>query len=69
MDHFLYSHYNRVSDQASYKNSCFLGGWGFIGLFPLFVFGSFNFMIIFTIPIMIRFTIIIYHSYTFLEYC
>lgn len=40
MDHFLSIHYNQVSDQASYKNSCFFsfGGLGFCWVF-LFVLG------------------------------
>lgn len=40
MDHFLSIHYNQVSDQASYKNSCFFsfGGLGVCWFF-LFVLG------------------------------
>lgn len=56
MDHFLYSHYNPVSDQASYKNSCFFEGWGFIGLFPLYL-------------VLLTIYDYFYYSYTFLKYC
>lgn len=53
MDHFLYSHYNQVSDQASYKNSCFFsfGGLGVYWAFSFVCIWFFKlFMFIFTIP-------------------
>lgn len=60
MDHFLYSHYNRVSDQASYKNSCFFSFWG-VGVLL-------GFFLCLYLVLSIIYDYFCY-SYTFLKYC